>query len=55
MLLNFPNFDPEFKTSLQVYFFDINEQYDSDSDDEYDLDEERNALDAFMDQTLSNM
>ena len=30
---------------------DISERYDSDNDDEYVLDEERNAFDAFMDQT----
>ena len=30
-----------------------NERYDSDSDGEYVLDEERNALDAFMNQAPS--
>ena len=55
MLSNIPNFDLEFKTGLQVYFFDVNERYDSDSDDEYVLDEERNAFDALMDQNPSNM
>ena len=34
---------------------DVNERYDSDSDDDYVLDEERNVFDAFMDQTPSNM
>ena len=34
---------------------DVNKRYYSDSDDEYVLDEERNAFDALMDQTPSNM
>ena len=34
---------------------DVNERYVSDSDDEYVLDEERNAFDTFMNQTPSYM
>ena len=34
---------------------DVNEQYYSDSDGEYVLDDECNGFDAFIDQTPSNM
>ena len=47
--INFKN------SSAMLEIVMLNERYDSDSDGEYVLDEERNALDAFMNQAPSNM